>query len=213
MPGCGRIWSAARSRPELARRSDQPVASVLLPPLGAEPLTQPPLPLAGTPAHRTPPQASLLTTLREPAARGDPPTAAAPGAPVGGVFDDLIGPSHLGQMGAGGAGLLLDDVPAVLTPARRRRSRPDKVDADRAYDHAGNRASFGAAGPPRGSPGVGSSHRAGWAASDGGSSGRCRGCRTTGGWGCGGIGVRSGGLRSCCWPVRLCASTGSSVPS
>jgi IS5 family transposase len=35
---------------------------------------------------------------------------------------------------------LLDDVPAVLTPARRRRSRPDKVDADKAYDHAGNRA-------------------------------------------------------------------------
>jgi transposase len=35
---------------------------------------------------------------------------------------------------------LLDDVPAVLTPARRRRSRPDKVDADKAYDHVGNRA-------------------------------------------------------------------------
>jgi transposase len=35
---------------------------------------------------------------------------------------------------------LLDDVPAVLTPARRRRSRPDKVDADKAYDQAANRA-------------------------------------------------------------------------
>jgi transposase len=35
---------------------------------------------------------------------------------------------------------LLDDVPAVLTPARRRRCRPDKVDADKAYDHAANRA-------------------------------------------------------------------------
>jgi hypothetical protein len=31
-------------------------------------------------------------------------------------------------------------VPAVLTPARRRRYRPDKVDADKAYDHAANRA-------------------------------------------------------------------------
>jgi hypothetical protein len=37
----------------MARRSDQPVASALLPPLGAEQLTQSPLPLAGTPVHRT----------------------------------------------------------------------------------------------------------------------------------------------------------------
>jgi IS5 family transposase len=35
---------------------------------------------------------------------------------------------------------LLDDVPAVLTPARRRRRRPGKVDADKAYDSAANRA-------------------------------------------------------------------------
>jgi transposase len=35
---------------------------------------------------------------------------------------------------------LLDDVPAVLTPARRRRSRPGKLDADKAYDSAANRA-------------------------------------------------------------------------
>jgi transposase len=34
---------------------------------------------------------------------------------------------------------LLEDVPAVLTPSRRRRSRPGTVDADKAYDHAGNR--------------------------------------------------------------------------
>ena len=31
-------------------------------------------------------------------------------------------------------------MPAVLTPARRRRSRPGKVDADKAYDGAANRA-------------------------------------------------------------------------
>jgi hypothetical protein len=35
---------------------------------------------------------------------------------------------------------LLDDVPAVFTLARRRRGRRDKVDADKAYDHAANRA-------------------------------------------------------------------------
>ena len=35
---------------------------------------------------------------------------------------------------------LLDDVPAVLTPARRRRGRPAKVDADKAYDSTANRA-------------------------------------------------------------------------
>jgi transposase len=35
---------------------------------------------------------------------------------------------------------LLDDVPAVLTPTRRRRCRPGKVDADKAYDHAAKRA-------------------------------------------------------------------------
>jgi hypothetical protein len=35
---------------------------------------------------------------------------------------------------------LLDDVPAVRRPSGRRRSRPGKVDADKAYDHAANRA-------------------------------------------------------------------------
>jgi hypothetical protein len=35
---------------------------------------------------------------------------------------------------------LLQDMPAVRTPSGRRRSRPGKVDADKAYDHAANRA-------------------------------------------------------------------------
>ena len=35
---------------------------------------------------------------------------------------------------------VLDDVPAVLTPAGRRRTRPGKLDADKGYDSAGNRA-------------------------------------------------------------------------
>ena len=34
----------------------------------------------------------------------------------------------------------LDDVPPVRTPAGRRRTRPDAVHADKAYDSAANRA-------------------------------------------------------------------------
>lgn len=65
---------------------------------------------------------------------------------------------------------------------------------------------YAVAGSHRGSPGVGSSPRPGWDATGGGSSGRCRGCRVTGVWRFAGIGTRSGGLGSCCWPVRLFAS-------
>src|ERR671911_2038262 len=36
--------------------------------------------------------------------------------------------------------VVLDDVPAVLTPAGWRRSRPGKLDADKGYDSTGNRA-------------------------------------------------------------------------
>jgi transposase len=35
---------------------------------------------------------------------------------------------------------LLDDVPPVRTPSRRRRTRPGKVHADKAYDSHANRA-------------------------------------------------------------------------
>jgi transposase len=35
---------------------------------------------------------------------------------------------------------VLDDLPAVLTPAGRRRTRPGKLDADKGYDSASNRA-------------------------------------------------------------------------
>ena len=37
---------------------------------------------------------------------------------------------------------VLDDVPAVLTLAGRRRTRPGKLDADKGYDSASNRASL-----------------------------------------------------------------------
>ena len=66
---------------------------------------------------------------------------------------------------------VLDDVPAVLTPAGRRRTRPGKLDADKGYDSAGNRAWLGSG---RGSLGVGSSRRSGGGIA-GGWSGRCRG--------------------------------------
>jgi transposase len=35
---------------------------------------------------------------------------------------------------------LLGDIPAVLTPAGQRRTRPGKVDADKGYDSTANRA-------------------------------------------------------------------------
>jgi hypothetical protein len=42
----------------------------------------------------------------------------------------------------------LDDVPPVRTPAGRRRTRPDAVHADKAYDSAANRAWAAAAWDP-----------------------------------------------------------------
>ena len=35
---------------------------------------------------------------------------------------------------------VVDDIPPVRTPSGRRRSRPGKLDADKDYDSAGNRA-------------------------------------------------------------------------
>jgi transposase len=35
---------------------------------------------------------------------------------------------------------VVDDIPPVRTPSGRRRCRPDKLDADKGYDSAGNRA-------------------------------------------------------------------------
>jgi hypothetical protein len=70
---------------------------------------------------------------------------------------------------------VLDDVPAVLTPAGRRRTRPGKLDADKGYDSAGHRAWLRRRGSGRGSLGVGSSRRSGWGGIAGEWSGRCRG--------------------------------------
>jgi transposase len=35
---------------------------------------------------------------------------------------------------------MVDDIPPVRTPSGRRRTRPRKLDADKGYDSAGNRA-------------------------------------------------------------------------
>jgi hypothetical protein len=73
---------------------------------------------------------------------------------------------------------VLDDVPAVLTPIGRRRTRPGKLDADKGYDSAGNRAWLrrrGIVGSGCGLLGVGSSRRSGWGGIAGEWSGRCRG--------------------------------------
>jgi hypothetical protein len=58
---------------------------------------------------------------------------------------------------------LLDDVPAVLTPSGRRRTRPDKVHGDKAYDSAANRAYLRRRGirPRIARRGIGSSARLG----------------------------------------------------
>ena len=70
---------------------------------------------------------------------------------------------------------VLDDVPAVLTPAGRRRTRPGKLDADKGYDSAGNRAWLRRRGITAriARRGIESSQRLGGIA--GGWSGRCRG--------------------------------------
>jgi IS5 family transposase len=70
---------------------------------------------------------------------------------------------------------VLDDVPPIRTPARRRRTRPGAVHADKGYDSAANRAWLRRRGirPRIARRGVESSARLGGIA--GRSSGRCRG--------------------------------------
>jgi transposase len=77
---------------------------------------------------------------------------------------------------------VVDDVPAVRTPSGRRRTRPEKLDADKGYDSATNRAYLRRRGITRGSPDVASSRPLGWGGIAGGWSGRCPGWPATGGW-------------------------------
>jgi hypothetical protein len=94
----------------------------------------------------------------------------------------------------------------------RRRCRPGTVDADKAYDHAANRAYLRRRGirPRIARRGVELSARLGghrWRIER-----TLSCCLATGVWQCDGIATRSGGSRSFFWPARWSASTGSSRP-
>jgi len=62
---------------------------------------------------------------------------------------------------------VLDDIPAIRMPTGRRRRRPGKVHADKAYDHAVADAPCADAGSDRGSPAAWSTPRTGSAATAG----------------------------------------------
>jgi transposase len=101
---------------------------------------------------------------------------------------------------------LLDDLPKVQTPAGGRRCRPEKVHADKAYDH---RRCPRLPDPPGGSrsasPAAGSSRRPGWAATGGRQNARSPGWPGAGGCASATTDPRSGSLRSRCWPATGCA--------
>jgi hypothetical protein len=106
---------------------------------------------------------------------------------------------------------VVDDIPPIRTPSGRRRARPGKLDADKGYDSAANRAYLRrrriTARIAR--RGIESSTRLGrhrW---------KVERALSWVSWyrrlGSGGIGARSGSSRSCYWPVRSRASTGGLV--
>jgi transposase len=103
---------------------------------------------------------------------------------------------------------LLDDLPPVRTPAGRRRRRPDKCHADKAYDNRRCRAYLSGRASRCASPAVGSSRRRGWAATGGRRSARLPGWRGAGGCASATTGMPSGSSRSPCWPATDCATTG-----
>jgi IS5 family transposase len=103
---------------------------------------------------------------------------------------------------------VLEDVPPIRTPSGRRRTRPGKVHADKAYDSGANRAYLRRRGirPRIARRGVESSVRLGrhrW---------RIERALSWLSFRCGGTATRDGGLGSCWWPVRSSASTGSDRP-
>jgi hypothetical protein len=70
---------------------------------------------------------------------------------------------------------VVDDIPPVPTPSGRRRVRPAKLDADKGYDSAANRAWLRRREIRPRIARRASSRRPGWGAIAGGWSGRCRG--------------------------------------
>jgi len=77
---------------------------------------------------------------------------------------------------------LLDDLPAVRTPAGRRRCRPEKVHADKAYDHRRCRGYLSRRRIKVRIARCGMSPRSGWAATAGRWNARSPGWRGAGGW-------------------------------
>jgi hypothetical protein len=108
--------------------------------------------------------------------------------------------------------VVLDDVPPILR--RRAGGAPGRARSTptRHTTAARTERTCGVVGSGRESSGAGWNRRCGLGATAGGSSGRCRGRAASGACRCGGTATRDGGLRSCCWPVRSSASTGSNRP-
>jgi Transposase DDE domain len=96
---------------------------------------------------------------------------------------------------------LLDDLPAVRTPAGRRRGRPEKVHADKAYDHRRCRGYLSRRGIKVRIAAVGSSPRSGWATTAGRRNARSPGWRGAGGCASAMTGTPSGSSPWRCWPV------------
>jgi hypothetical protein len=104
---------------------------------------------------------------------------------------------------------VVDDIPPVRTPSGRRRVRPGKLDADKGYGSAANRAWLRQRGITAriARRGIESSTRLGrhrWRVER-----ALSWLSAGGGFRSGGIGARSGGLRLCCWRARSPASSGS----
>jgi hypothetical protein len=202
---CGRWWSRCCRR-RLARRTAAGTAPSQIATASPRSCSWPaPLPRGGY----CPPVSSAAVRRRHAG-------AASPSGRRLGCSTPCISRSWTGwasRAGWTGIQAVLDDVPPIRTPSGRRRTRPGKVHADKAYDSGANRAYLRRRGirPRIARRGVESSVRLGrhrwrieralaW-----------RSCfrRLQG---CGGTATRAGGLRSCCWPVRSSASTGSNRP-
>jgi IS5 family transposase len=76
---------------------------------------------------------------------------------------------------------MVDDIPPIRTPSGQRRTRPGKLDADKGYDSAANRAWLRRRGITARIARRGTSRRRGLGGIGGGWSGRCRGGRAIGG--------------------------------
>jgi hypothetical protein len=102
---------------------------------------------------------------------------------------------------------VLDDIPPIRMPNGRRRRRPGKVHADKAYDHRRCRAYLRRRGIRPRTPDAGSSPRPGLGGTGGRSSAPGHGLAGGGGCASAMSVPPSGSTPWCCWPVRSSAST------